>query len=243
MTQVVVTHPRSVAQAPEAVRSPASKAEKVAITLRRINERLIAPRLQIRETVSGEVGTRARAIAGSSPPNRKDLLKDDVWAEQRRGWIKGDLAIIPSLDTLRPLLDFAEQAFNQPADRAQNRLLIGLMVDAYPNARPHSPETYFEALAHEIGESGYAPVVVACALRGIVREKTFAPSIAEVLGACEMEAMHQGFDARSLATEVKAREWLDEAAPIIAAYEAGERFAPPPPQPSGPWKEGDAIPF
>lgn len=241
MSQIALTHPRAVA--PTAARKPTTKAEQVAGGLRQIHENLIAPRLRVADAIKGNWASLAREIATSKLVRRDWFLLAGTVGDARRAQARSDLATLPSREVLQPLHEFAAMTFEAPPNRAQTRLLVGLMLDSYPNARPHAPETYFEALAHELDASGYAPVAIACALREIVRKKAFVPAIAEVLEACEAEASKLRFHANALANGLKARMWLEEASAVCAAYEAGERYTPPAKTSPEPWKEGGPIPF
>lgn len=239
MTQLVPTRPSAVAASPEV----SSKAEQVAKNIRRIHDSLIGPRLRIGEVCKGNWASLAREIAASAPVRRDWFLLTGAAGDARRADVRRDLATIPARDVLQPLHDFAERTCSAPPNRAQVRLLVGLLIDAFPNARAHARETYFETLAFELEVGGYAPVAVACALRKLSHEMEFLPSLAEVLKAAEAEASAQRYHAQALANGLTARRWLEEAADACAAYEAGERTPAPPKPEAQPWKPGDPIPF
>jgi hypothetical protein len=65
-----------------------------------------------------------------------------------------------------------------------NRILAGLLLDAFPQAQGGQPETFIEVLVSDITELGHAPIVVAHALRELRRTVKFRPTIAEVCEAC-----------------------------------------------------------
>lgn len=240
----VVPYPAPKAPAADTPKST-TRAEQVAVTLRRIDEKLIAPRERVRDLLKEERLRSAHMIAKNAdePFERVRamlLAEDGEWHRER---LRHDLATFPSPDELRPHLTFVEQALVQPVNRAQNRLLLGMMADAFPNTRAHAPETYFEQVAFQVERDAYPPVVVACATQEAVRRKTFLPSLAEVLDLCRDEHEELQHHRLRLHTAMRAAEWLAMASEALDAYEAGERTPAPPKPISQPWTPGDPIPF
>ena len=62
------------------------------------------------------------------------------------------------------------------------------MLGSFPNAGPHDPETYVPRMIEEIALTGHFPVIIEGAMRWIVRNSKFPPSIAEMLKALDEEA-------------------------------------------------------
>lgn len=243
MSEVVpYRDPKTPATAPQ---KPTMRADQIAVTLRRIDEKLIAPRRRIREHFETQRLRSARTIAANADkpfePLRAKLLTEDC--DYLRVRLRNDLVAFPTPDELRPHLAFAEEALAQPVNRAQNRILLGMTVDAFPNTRAHAPETYFEQVVFHVEREGYPPVVVACATQAAVRRKTFLPAVAEVLKLCRDELDALEFDCKVLRTAMRAAEWLAMAAEALDAYEAGERTPAPPEPEVKPWTQKDLLPF
>lgn len=94
----------------------------------------------------------------------------------------------PDLQKAEALLDRVEGAFDQGFNEAQVRVIIGLMVDAFPNARPHSPEAYVETLVHELSHQGVATAAIAKGCNAITLTCKFLPAAAEVLDKVKVNA-------------------------------------------------------
>jgi hypothetical protein len=62
------------------------------------------------------------------------------------------------------------------------------MLGSFPNAGPHDPERYVPALIEEIIGHGDLGPVIESAIRHVVRQSKFPPSIAEMLKALEHES-------------------------------------------------------
>lgn len=91
----------------------------------------------------------------------------------------------PTLAVLAPLREAAHKASAAKYAPAPTRLIIGLMINAYPNARPHSPESYQESVVDQVMATGFGPVPIAKACNGLVRTSNFVPSPSEVVAAAE----------------------------------------------------------
>ncbi|GLK49507.1 hypothetical protein GCM10017620_24800 [Brevundimonas intermedia] len=73
-------------------------------------------------------------------------------------------------------------------NHAQNRTIVALMLDAFPNARAHSPEAWMESVVKEVRVSEFSTLVVAKACNLLTRSETFAPSVGVVIERCELVA-------------------------------------------------------
>lgn len=121
----------------------------------------------------------------------------------------------PDLREAEALLDRVDAAFDQGFAEAQVRVIIGLMVDAFPNARPHSPEAYVETLVHELSHQGTATAAIAKGCNAITLTSKFVPAASEVLEKVKTSAGVLAHIRRSLrrysewsATTVDAVIWL-----------------------------------
>ncbi|RAK68874.1 hypothetical protein DJ019_02340 [Phenylobacterium kunshanense] len=119
----------------------------------------------------------------------RDLLNraefDNVRREDQPAAAKQLLADFPTVEALDAYEAEIRRAALAPPDRQDARAMIGLMLAAFPNARPVDLGAYADSLLHYVVSDGYSPTVLAEACGQIVRKSTFAPSIAEVLAACE----------------------------------------------------------
>ena len=97
-----------------------------------------------------------------------------------REWIEARLAALPEVGRLEEL-DAQIAPGLVPCDTDQARVLVALMVDAFPNARPHAPESYLETMVYEAGSAQFGAAAVAAATREIVTTATFLPTVAELL--------------------------------------------------------------
>lgn len=95
-----------------------------------------------------------------------------------------DLEHLPPEPALVALQRDLGKALSAPADDRKNRVLVALMVDAFPNSRAADAGVQVETLLHDLGEENFAPLVVAQALRSLRKTERFQPGIAEVLTAC-----------------------------------------------------------
>jgi len=124
------------------------------------------------------------------------------WKSDELAYTCGDPApALPTSADARALYEALSKALAQQPDSRTTLVLLGLMVDAFPSARIPQPQTYLEALTADVIDGGYSPAAVAMACREIRRTKTFVPSIAEVLQACE-EARKQLVSRRSIAARM-----------------------------------------
>lgn len=115
-----------------------------------------------------------------------DRLRHSRVGSENRRQVGAVLNECPSVEDITGLGQMIEAALQEtPRDRTLLRSALSVMIDAFPNARPHSPEAYVESLVHEVLVDGYSVAAVAKAASEIRRSKTFAPAIAEVIEACK----------------------------------------------------------
>lgn len=87
----------------------------------------------------------------------------------------------PEPERLQALLERVNGAITEGFNDRRVRMIIGAMIDAFPNARPHAPEVYVESLIDNLGSDEAVTAAVAMACNDIIRTATFLPSISEVL--------------------------------------------------------------
>lgn len=171
-----------------------------------------------------------RRNAVETPPSINTLRRDDdrgAWARDKAAATLGEL---PAPHELQEALHaLAELEASQP-DRRKTELLVAVMVDGYPNARPHSPEAYVESLVHEAAVERFPAGVVAQACRELARTKPFPPSVAEFLEACRTAEAIRGSRSmleRAMATRAAFEDALAEAkrlGPIDLVTEQSDRW-------------------
>lgn len=114
----------------------------------------------------------------------------------------------------------AQGISQETPDRNATMLLVGMMLDAFPNSGREPRDGYYATVVHEIIADGYGPSVVATACREVRRASRFLPTVSEMLEACDIArtAVRRGTDTIALAL-TRSRE----AAALTAqpAYAAG----------------------
>ena len=229
MTDLVESKSREVSTS----RRPISKAEKVAASLHSVRERLLTPFLEWEAMAAPFRVSRTFSSGEVTYPGFLDLddnfLQQPTSEEHRQAMLARCDVILakqPSDADVDRLDELAQEAMAQPFDRATARLCVALMIDAFPNARPHSPETYQETLVSEVAAGSYPPATVAKACNDAVRSAVFLPSIAEVIERLD-SAKGQLANIRRIVQHYREkrkrfrenRDWLAQA-PI---YDQGKR--------------------
>lgn len=116
-------------------------------------------------------------------------------------------------------------ALTMEPNREDIRPIVAVMLNAFPNARPHSPEGYYEALVSDIVGEGYSAVVAADGCQKIRRNSTFCPVIAEVLQCCASSRLSL---AQAVKTARRGLDLLNEARAVVAiGIIAPEIWIPP----------------
>lgn len=95
--------------------------------------------------------------------------------------LNGLAAQQPDIRVAQSLLTRVTAAVDQDLDASEARLAVALMIDAYPNARPHSPEAYIASIMDAICELGAPTVAVSMACHDLKTETTFLPALGEVV--------------------------------------------------------------
>lgn len=168
-----------------------SRAKKVSETLARIDETYLAPFRDF-ERLGAEVREPGSAAPAWSQIATFWLRRPEggvVRSEEDRaakiGELEGCLQDRPDPNEVREAYD-AFVAGRSTINHAQNRAIVALMIDAFPNARAHSPEAWMETVIKEVRVSEFSTLVVAKACNLLTRSETFAPSVGAVVGRCEL---------------------------------------------------------
>lgn len=163
----------------------AAKADKVRQTLARIRSQFLTPFDAWERAQAVGAAERDRMMGRPSflAPRiyqpRHPTTEEDRTAQLAR--FDDALQNQPDAAALQALRADMEAAANGPASPAANRLIIATMVASFPNVRPHSPETYLEALIEALDHTGLPPAAIAKTCNEIYTTSTFAPTVAEVL--------------------------------------------------------------
>lgn len=111
------------------------------------------------------------------PFGQTEAEPEDAPAQRLRDWLDRG----PPPAVVEATAKITRDLLGEAPNKTKNRMLLSVMIDSFPNARPHSPEVYFEVLADQILEEGFPPVAVAAGCNQIVRSQTFLPPTAEVI--------------------------------------------------------------
>lgn len=190
---------------PEA-KKPLSRAATVAKTLREIRETLLSAtetfqRLKemFPKWVSAAFDDRWPEYDSQTPfvlarPPTYESERQLQLAKFRR--ILGEMP--PSMD-VAIAAGALNQALDTPYEARKVRVIVGFMIDSFPNARPHEPVTYTETLVHELGVAKLPPAAVALACNEIIKTATFLPAVGEVL--TKAEEFKKGLESKERLTD------------------------------------------
>lgn len=167
---------------------------------------------------SREWRQRARAMTAIHSERADTLdkmrLRHPEFANQHCDALQAWIEQAPNTADLARLLQ-AYEVSAIPAVANQVRSVVSLMVDAFPNARPHAPEVYFEVLVDQVVSGQFSVGEVARAYQAILTKSKFPPSAAEFVEACST-ASKEGKAMATWASQccravVKAQAALDDA--------------------------------
>jgi len=97
---------------------------------------------------------------------------------------------------------------------------VALLLGAFPNAGPHAPETYTPLLIEEIVAADPDAIRLEAAMRRLRREKTFVPTIAEVLKAIAEVELPEDNDFETMADIIQTHKILEAALAALPAVPA-----------------------
>lgn len=168
-----------------------SRAENVSKTLDRVDETYLAPfrafeklGATVREPGSPESTWGVIATFWLQRPDG-GVIRSEEERAQHIALLEGRLAE-------RPDPAQVEEAYQTLVNlrgvinHAQNRMIIALLLDAFPNARAHSPQAWMETVVKEVRVSEFSTLVVAKACNLLTRSETFAPSVGAVIDRCTL---------------------------------------------------------
>lgn len=167
-------------------RPPTDKAENVRKSLQHIRRHLLAPFDAWEQAKQAGADIRAGLLYRPKFLIPEVLQPDHPKTEEERTGLlaRHDRALggQPSRLAMVAMRETLLEAVEGKPNARQNRVIAGLMVGAFPNVRPYSPETYMETLIEALDQTGMPPSAVAKACNEIVRTSTFPPTVAEVAG-------------------------------------------------------------
>lgn len=161
-----------------------TKAEQVAKSLTHIRENLLPPFSALQAVTRGVPSADSqgeRVVAMFLRPSTIRQPTTDADREMMLTRVEQPLLSQPETDFVRAELDKVETAATAAFDLRQTRFMIGLMIDAFPNARPHDPGSYLETVIDMVRGEEPSPAVVAKACDDIKRSCKFPPAASEVL--------------------------------------------------------------
>lgn len=221
--------------APPVPTKPLSRAAVVAKALRDIRAELLKPWNDHLRMMAAHPKWSETVFRSSVPRDRDHrdpivLRRPPLCEPVRRSHLddmRGALSRVPPIDDISNITSALNGGTLAEPDSKKTRVLVGLMVDAFPNARPHDPVTYTETLVSELLSSGYSgkeqrtlepypPMLVAMACSETIRTATFLPTIHEVLEKAE-SARKQIADRSYLTQRTLDAVWFFED--TIAALE------------------------
>lgn len=221
-----------------------AKAAKVRETLKRIRATHLALFAQW-TTLQGEQRQAARELLaqGLSMPNflaPQVRVPDQPATEEDR---EQELRYLAAADRCQPdrlaLIahrDKAAEARSAKYNPAQTRIIVGLMVNSFPNARPHSPESYLEAVIDQLEAAGLSPTAAAQGCEAVKVSSHFLPSIAEVVEACRKADAELGNMVAAIETYLSGLVWVAAATawvrdvPLLAQDRSNRTFFREPPR-------------
>lgn len=92
------------------------------------------------------------------------------------------LASAPDRSEVETLHTSLATAYHAPADRRAASMLLGLLLESYPNSGKETREGYFATLLHDVMDTGVGPYVLAEACKETRRKLRFLPTVSELLG-------------------------------------------------------------
>ncbi len=150
-----------------------SRVQKVSASLERSAAVLEEPFARVRGVLVGQ-GVLGWMKGGGN-------LYSSMSSEDRaRSWVE----VCPTRAAATAIHAEAVRLNEARTDMDTTRLLIGLMLDAFPTAGRETRDGYFATLVHEIATDGHSPTVVAVACRRLRRTLRFPPTVAEMLDEC-----------------------------------------------------------
>lgn len=123
------------------------------------------------------------------------------------------LALAPSAGDLDDYLGPLKIAASSPPDPRPSILMVGMLVDAFPNSRASG--AFIDAATHDAVSMGFTPYDIATACQRLRRGSKFLPSIAEFLDECA-RAKRTTESAISLAERMRDR--LEQARLAVAQH-------------------------
>jgi hypothetical protein len=212
------------AHTPQAPSAAAAKARKVAETLRKAHDVLLEPQRRWAQLDQDFPGWFKAHCAGRDMRFTAEHLAAGEYHRAARARAGEYLEAVPTSGLLSRVGGIFATAVEMHIDAVQSRLLLGLMIDGFPNARPHDPATYLETAVHEVTVRRYSPSAVAAARQDIMASCKFLPTVSEVLSVCEEAQKSLETYRKLLEQAVDTRHQIEDA---ITGASAMEEIAEP----------------
>lgn len=217
----------------------AAKADKVRKTIARIRSQFLAPFDAWEKAIAdgaagrGQLAGRPAFLMPQVHQPSHPTTEEDRQCQLAR--FDAALRNQPDPSDLASLRGDLDAAANGQPSAAANRLIVATMVAAFPNVRPHSPETYLEALIEALDHTGLPPAAVAKTCNEVYSTSTFAPTVAEVLTKAKETHASLTFAVRQIdqyaelmAWAKKVRDWI-ATVPLLKEDRSNADRAPRPP--------------
>lgn len=227
MTQVASTSGRGQALTPP-VAANQSESQKKAQQIAEIDRLCVAPVRQARAAWFKDTGGFREAIRARD--NTRGFVAEKFVAEvpeerrqsQREHWQTSLAKIMPRREA-EAVVRTMQAAWKGEPSRNRSGIIIGRLIDSFPNARPHSPATYRENLVHLCEVDGYSAAVVALACDRIMRDPAheFLPAPAAFIAACKQEFDDLQSTHRHAYMTLEGRNCLETALAELDAAEVG----------------------
>lgn len=156
-------------RSPSAVALP-TRSDQATVALSKSEANLEAP-------VARAIDLRAQILSHPAGPMLRVPVTDHHQAARF-------LELAPPRELLEEARDHTAPLAAMEPNPAATAVLLGLLLESFPNAGKEARQTYFATLAHEVNRDGFSPPVVAVAARKLRRSARFLPTVSEVIDAC-----------------------------------------------------------
>ncbi len=234
-----VTHPVSSNLPAVRQQGETTKADKARKTFANIRRQFLAPFDAWEKAVQIGAEERSRMVDRPAYLSPRVYCPTHPATEDQRlqqlALFDAALANQPDFTSLAMLRDELNDAANGVPIPAANRMIVGAMIAAFPNVRPHSPEYYLEALIEALGQTALPPAAVAKTCNEIYLTSTFAPTAAEVLAKAKDVHAALIFNVKQIdrygeivGWAASVRRWI-ETVPLLTPNRSNHERAPMPP--------------
>lgn len=191
-------------------RKPINRSEQAAKSFAAVKANLLAP-FNVTATTKLMAWSDIVFNARSTEFTPEQFLEPTRGGQRAVEHAEKALSLIPPTDELASALKVIEPACEAAADATKIRALIGLMIDSFPNAAPHSPEVYMEGLVHRAVDAKWPPSAVAQACDELATTMKFPPAPVEFIAACEASLKYLKMRRTVLSEALAVRQKIETA--------------------------------